>query len=208
MGLQVVVDRDDALSVKHQPAVVQRMFEPRCPLHVTAASVKRFVRIEPDVDPVAPGFLRGVAAGIRGLQDVGRRTNRDRSAPALRWRRCESAVPRAGSGKCPCWRRADPPIPAHGPAGSYPAGCRIRRRPARRPCHQAGPAPEDAAYLLQQLVADAMAAGIVDQLELIRSMYSSACSLRSLDALLIRCWTADSNSLRFSSPVSGSCVAR
>ena len=63
----LAADRQDALRVQLEAVLVERLLEPARPVHLTLVPAQRLVGVEPEVDPVAPGLLGDIAGRIGGL---------------------------------------------------------------------------------------------------------------------------------------------
>mmetsp|Transcript_59389 Transcript_59389/g.140279 ORF Transcript_59389/g.140279 Transcript_59389/m.140279 type:complete len:1259 (-) Transcript_59389:615-4391(-) len=172
LGMQALgraVQGFDALRVQHETVFIERLLDPVRPLHLAMSRAQLQVRVVPLVHPVAAGFLGGIAGGVRGLQDgldagpLGREVDQadagaDPKAPAI--------VQEAELFHVVADLLGHP----LGPLGR--AGFQQHREfIAAEPCDRVG-SPyrllQQAADLLEQFIAHAVAAGVIDELELVQ----------------------------------------
>ena len=158
----------DALCVERETVFVERLFDARGPLHFELPLVHRAVGVEPGMHPVATGFLGRVARGVGGL------LNRHRGGPALVHRHQADAGADAKAALfvdeaeivhavADLLRHA---LSLFGRAVLQDDGELVSAQPRQRVA-VAYRLAQQLGHLLQKLVAHRMAAGVVDELELV-----------------------------------------
>ena len=164
----IALQRVDALGEQREAAFVQRPLQPRGPLRLALPRLDRRITVEPQVDAVAALLLRGEAGRVRRLQHRLRRRESgiDRGeADAGADAEAVAVVVEAVDLEAVADLLGDP-LALLGRAALQQHGELIAPQARQQ---VAGPhrVTEQARDLLQQLVAGGMAAGVVDDLELV-----------------------------------------